>query len=210
MKKVLLQTCCAPCSAAILEYLQLNNIEVGIYFYNPNIFPESEYLHRKDEVVKYAIKIGIPIIDEDGQINTTKCAYSNSWKDKHAAWKEKTIIYKDEPERGKRCQLCFDIRMENTAKYASEHGYDTITTALASSRWKDLKQVSKAGFLAASHYKNVEYWDKNWRKEGLFERRNILAKQFYNQQYCGCEFGLENQEKWRRNHPKTEDSSIID
>ena len=80
--------------------------------------------------------------------------------------------------------------MVATAKYASEHNFDKITTTLASSRWKDINQVFEAGQYAASLFPNVEFWDKNWRKGGLYERRNTLAKQFYNQKYCGCEYSL--------------------
>jgi predicted adenine nucleotide alpha hydrolase (AANH) superfamily ATPase len=85
------------------------------------------------------------------------------------------------------------MRLLKAAQYASEHGFDCFTTTLASSRWKDLNQIIAAGNWAASQYPGgATFWDRNWRKGGLYERRNELAKQFYNQQYCGCEYSMKN------------------
>jgi predicted adenine nucleotide alpha hydrolase (AANH) superfamily ATPase len=95
-----------------------------------------------------------------------------------------------EPERGKRCLECFRMRLSATAWMAHENGFDTIATTLASSRWKDLAQIAEAGKQAVASYPCITFWDKNWRKDGLSERRNVLLKEngFYNQRYCGCEF----------------------
>ena len=97
-----------------------------------------------------------------------------------------------EPERGKRCLQCFRIRMLATAKLAFEQGFDCFATTLASSRWKSLEQIAQAGQWAAAQFEGVEFWEKNWRKGGLSERRRILLSEngFYNQQYCGCEFSM--------------------
>lgn len=99
-----------------------------------------------------------------------------------------------EPERGKRCEQCFYIRLKKTAKKAQELGIEYFATTLASSRWKNLEQINATGKAAAqavsSQYSVVRFWDQNWRKDGLQERRNELLKayNFYNQKYCGCEF----------------------
>ena len=95
-----------------------------------------------------------------------------------------------EPERGARCLRCFTLRLTETARYAYEHGFTLFTTTLASSRWKSLEQINEAGRLAASRYPGTMFWEQNWRKGGLQDRRNQLLKEygFYNQQYCGCEF----------------------
>ena len=98
----------------------------------------------------------------------------------------------DEPERGKGCLQCFKIRLLATAKLADERGFRLFTTTLASSRWKSLQQITEAGKWAAARFEGLEFWEKNWRKGGLSERRKILLAEngFYNQQYCGCEFSF--------------------
>lgn len=182
MNKILLHSCCAPCSAAILEWLQSNNYDTTIFFYNPNIYPEKEYTIRKREIVRYAGEIGVPIVDFDDSV----------WSAEHEKWRGELCHLADEPERGSRCLECFKIRLLKTAEYAAEHSFDAFTTTLASSRWKDLNQIMEAGRYAASQYPSTTFWEKNWRKGGLYERRNELAKQFYNQTYCGCEYSIRN------------------
>ena len=194
MEKVLLHSCCAPCSAAILEWMGQNGYEPTILFYNPNIFPEEEYLKRKNEIVRYAREIGVAIVDLDkentgGKDNAEVSAahegaegrqggLGDFWKRQHEQWLECTVGLEDEPERGSRCLACFKHRLCVAADYAAEHGFPLFTTTLASSRWKDIRQINEAGFYA-----------------DLYERRNILARQFYNQQYCGCEFSLRHSNK---------------
>lgn len=173
--KLLLHTCCAPCSAAIIEYLLKQAIRPRLFFYNPNIFPEEEYLLRKKECTDYATRLGLDIIDGDYD---------------HAHWLDEVKGLETEPERGARCLQCFTIRMQATASQAHEIGFDTIATTLASSRWKNLQQINLAGIAAIKDYPSITFWEKNWRKDGLSERRRALLEEngFYNQQYCGCEF----------------------
>lgn len=186
MEKVLLHSCCAPCSAAILEWMGQNGYEPTILFYNPNIFPEEEYLKRKNEIVRYAEATGVTISDLDADAG-------NSWAAQHNEWLECTVGMEGEPERGRRCLACFKHRLCVAAAYAADHGFSLFTTTLASSRWKDIRQINEAGLYAERQCGRglTRFWDRNWRKGGLYERRNILAKQFYNQLYCGCEFSLE-------------------
>jgi len=84
------------------------------------------------------------------------------------------------------------MRLRRTAKYAHEKGYKVITTTLASSRWKSLEQINEAGQFAVEPYDDVTWWDQNWRKGGLSERRAQIIREygFYNQKYCGCEFSM--------------------
>lgn len=185
MEKILLHSCCAPCSAAILEWLANNNYTTTILFYNPNIFPEEEYLKRKGEIVRYADSLGIAVVDKD----------SLEWDVQHTRWKKDIATLEMEPERGKRCLECFKHRLCVTAEYAAANGFDLFTTTLASSRWKDINQINEAGRYAEQIFPGSRFWDKNWRKGGLYERRNELAKQFYNQQYCGCEYSMRHIEK---------------
>lgn len=180
-KKVLLHTCCAPCSSAIIECLLANGIRPTVFYYNPNIFPDEEYQHRKTECIRYTENLGLDFVDAD---------YN------YPAWKRCMQGLENEPERGNRCLRCFTLRLTETARYASEHGFSLITTTLASSRWKSLDQINAAGRIAASQYPNVCFWEQNWRKGGLSERRIAIIKEFdfYNQQYCGCEFSMRKEE----------------
>lgn len=179
--KVLLHTCCAPCSSAIIECLMQNGITPTIYYCNPNIYPYEEYLIRKEECTKYAEALGLEIIDADYD---------------HENWLESVKGLENEPERGGRCLKCFKLRLLRTAKYAAANGFKVITTTLASSRWKSLEQINEAGEWACSQLdgagteEKVVWWDRNWRKGGLQERRLQILKEynFYNQLYCGCEY----------------------
>ena len=173
--KVLLHTCCAPCSSAIIECLLNNGIRPVIYYCNPNIYPLEEYLVRKEECTRYAKALGLDIIDDDYD---------------HEAWLEAVKGLENEPERGGRCLRCFKLRLLRTAEYARDNGFKVITTTLASSRWKSLEQINEAGEWACAQVPDVIWWDRNWRKGGLQERRLQIIKEydFYNQLYCGCEF----------------------
>ncbi|MDO5527317.1 MAG: epoxyqueuosine reductase QueH [Prevotella sp.] len=173
--RVLLHTCCAPCSSAIIECMLNHGVTPVIYYCNPNIYPEEEYNIRKNECTRYAQSLGLEIVDADYD---------------HGAWLCQMAGLENEPERGGRCLRCFKMRLADTARYASEHGFSVITTTLASSRWKSLAQIEQAGHYAESLYPGVTFWAHNWRKGGLQERRSAIIREygFYNQLYCGCEF----------------------
>lgn len=176
-QKVLLHACCAPCSAPILEWMLAHGVEPVLFFYNPNIYPQEEYLIRKNELIKYAQKNKLLFLDDD-------------WK--HTEWLVSVKGLENEPERGKRCFECFKHRLLATAKQAKEMSISLYTTTLAGSRWKRLDQIRQAASFAKSHVPEVDYWDVNWKKGGLQERRCELLRlnRFYNQQYCGCEFSM--------------------
>ena len=187
-KTVLLHTCCAPCSSAIIEALMQNGITPVIYYCNPNIYPQEEYEIRKNECTRYAQSLGLEIVDADYD---------------HENWLDAVKGMENEPERGGRCLKCFKLRLLRTAQYASERGIKVITTTLASSRWKSLDQINEAGRWAcqqpilvrrssAAPHDEIIWWDQNWRKGGLQERRLQIIKEydFYNQLYCGCEFSI--------------------
>lgn len=173
--KVLLHSCCAPCSSAIIECMVANGIHPTVYYYNPNIYPFEEYEIRKAEAKRFVTSQGLSFVDADYDYD---------------GWKEGVCGMENEPERGRRCLQCFKIRLLQTAHYASEHGFTVFTTTLASSRWKSIEQINEAGQWAAAQVDGVTFWEQNWRKGGLQERRNQLLREygFYNQLYCGCEF----------------------
>lgn len=154
-----------------------NDIRPVLYYCNPNIFPEEEYLIRKNECTRYAQELGLEIIDEDYDHNSWTCAIHG---------------HEEQPERGSRCLECFRMRLLSAAQCCKRLGISSFTTTLASSRWKRLDQIAEAGHWAASQVGDVLFDDRNWRKGGLQQRRNELLKEygFYNQVYCGCEYSL--------------------
>lgn len=173
--EVLLHACCAPCSSAIVEWLVANGVRPTIFYYNPNIWPREEYEIRKQESKRHAESLGICWIDGDYD---------------HEAWRTGVCGLEDQLERGLRCEQCFTLRLTRAARKAQELGIKYFATTLASSRWKSLEQIERAGKQAEETVTGTTFWAQNWRKGGLQERRNQLLKEygFYNQQYCGCEF----------------------
>ena len=182
MNKVLLHSCCAPCSSAIIEWMMANGVTPVIYYSNSNIYPAEEYVIRKNEITRYAEKLGLTIIDDDYD---------------HSVWLNHVKGMENEPERGGRCLECFKLRLLRAARKCAELSISRFTTTLASSRWKSLDQINAAGMWAAAQVEGVEFWDRNWRKGGLQERRNQLLREnnFYNQLYCGCEFSINNKDE---------------
>ena len=183
-REVLLHACCAPCSSAIVEWMLAHDVRPTIFYYNPNIFPLEEYEIRKNESKRHAESLGIRWIDGDYD---------------HDHWLEGVCGLEGEPERGRRCEQCFTLRLKAAAREAKRLGIQYFATTLASSRWKSLEQIERAGRQAELAVEGTTFWAQNWRKGGLQERRNQLLREydFYNQQYCGCEFS-------QRQHKSTE------
>lgn len=175
--EVLLHACCAPCSSAIVEWMTGNGIRPTIFYFNPNIVPLEEYEIRKNESKRHAESLGLTWIDGDYD---------------HEEWLGSVSGLESEPERGRRCEQCFAFRLLAAARKARELQLRVFTTTLASSRWKSLEQISRAGLWAQQQVEGTLFWAQNWRKGGLYERRNQLLHEFnfYNQQYCGCEFSM--------------------
>ena len=184
-KKLLLHSCCAPCSGEVMEALIHSNIDFSIFFYNPNIHPKKEYELRKNENIRFAEKHNIPFIDADYDMDN---------------WFARVKGLEKEPERGIRCTVCFDMRFERTALYAFENGFDVISSSLGISRWKNMSQINECGKKAAEKYHNLIYWEYNWRKNGGSQRMIDISKneQFYMQEYCGCAYSLRDTNKWRK------------
>ncbi|MFL1383277.1 epoxyqueuosine reductase QueH [Acinetobacter baumannii] len=182
--KLLLHSCCAPCSGEVMESLIESNINFSIFFYNPNIHPVKEYLIRKEENIRFAEKHNIPFIDADYDTDN---------------WFARAKGMENEPERGIRCTMCFDMRFERTALYAYENGFSLISSSLGISRWKNMAQINDCGIRAASHYPDIHYWDYNWRKNGGSSRMIEISKreEFYQQEYCGCVYSLRDTNRWR-------------
>lgn len=176
--RILLHTCCAPCSCAIIECLLSEGYHPDLYFYNPNIHPFDEYLERKASVIAYARKKELICIDADYEPEL---------------WSAQVIGLENEPERGERCRICFEVRLNKTAQYASRHQYDLFATTNGFSRWKDIEQVNAAGRQAARSYSGVTFLERNWRLAKAQETASRIIKEerFYAQSYCGCLYSLQ-------------------
>ncbi|WP_163120920.1 epoxyqueuosine reductase QueH [Acinetobacter portensis] len=185
--KLLLHSCCAPCSGEVMETLIESGIDFSIFFYNPNIHPVKEYIIRKEENIRFAEKHNIPLIDADYDTDN---------------WFERAKGMENEPEKGIRCTMCFDMRFERTALYAAENGFNLISSSLGISRWKNMQQINDCGHRSASHYDGITYWDYNWRKFGGATRMLEISKkeEFYQQEYCGCVYSLRDTNRWRMSH----------
>ena len=189
-KKVLLHSCCAPCSGEVIEAMVASGLELTILFYNPNIHPKKEYELRKNENIKYAEKLGIPFIDCDYDVQN---------------WFERAKGMELEPERGIRCTMCFDMRFDRTALYAYQNDFKIFTSSLGISRWKNMDQINDCGVRIASKYQGLTYWTYNWRLDGGSARMYEIAKaeHFYKQEYCGCIYSLRDTNEWREKNNKS-------
>lgn len=189
--KVLIHSCCAPCSGELMELMLEKGIDLTIYFYNPNIHPKKEYEMRKNENIRFAEKMGIGFVDADYDVQN---------------WFHNAKGMEHEPERGIRCSMCFDMRFVKTAEYAKANGFKVITSSLGISRWKNMDQINESGIKAASLFDGITYWTYNWRKNGGSARMYEIAKRenFYKQEYCGCIYSLRDSNNWRKANGRDE------
>lgn len=173
-KKLILMSCCAPCSCGAIK--QLANGEIDciddfiVMFFNPNIFPESEYKKRLDEQIKYCEKLGVKYVIGD---------YN------HDDWREHVRGLETEPERGARCSKCFAYRFCYAAQYAKKHGYNAIASVFGVSRHKSQHQVDNS---AQQSCGKIEYLPIKWNEQLRQEINH--ESEFYRQNYCGCEFSI--------------------
>ena len=186
-KKLLLHSCCAPCSTSVIDQLK-ENYDITIFYYNPNIYPEEEYLKRKAEEIKY-IEI----------LHKTQPSISISLRDSDY---DKDSFYsavkglEKEREGGARCPVCFRLRLEKTANKAKEMGFDVFGTTLTVSPHKNSEIITKIGLSLEEEY-GIKYLAENFKKKDGYKKSIELSKQnnLYRQNYCGCEFALKIQQK---------------
>ena len=181
--KLLLLSCCAPCSGDVMQTLADSGIDTTVLFYNPNIHYTEEYQIRLDENKDFATKLGLGFVDLDYDPEN---------------WHQEVEGLELEPERGKRCSSCFTMRLRRTAEYARDNGFKVFADTLGISRWKDLQQVHDAGKMVAAEVPELLYWPDNWRKRGGSQRMNEVAKNeaFYRQQFCGCIYSRRDKSAW--------------
>ena len=172
---LLLHSCCGPCSSAVLERLR-EHFRITVLYYNPNIEPEEEYLHRKAEQQRLLGILG------DG-IGWMPCGYD------HEAFDAFAPAMGEEPEGGKRCLACFALRLNETAEKAREHGFEYFTTTLSVSPHKNAENVNRAGEEAARR-SGVKYLYADFKKKNGYLRSLQLSAEYglYRQDYCGCRY----------------------
>ncbi len=180
--KLLLHSCCGPCSSSVLELL-VKYFDVDIYYYNPNIYPESEFIKRSNTQEKLLNQLN----------NKTKFIEG---KYDYDLYKESVIGLEKEPEGGLRCKKCINLRMEQACKYAKEHNYDFFTTTLSVSPHKNSKMINEIGYSLQEKY-NIPYLYSDFKKKEGYKRSIVLSKEYnlYRQDYCGCEYSLRNEKK---------------
>jgi predicted adenine nucleotide alpha hydrolase (AANH) superfamily ATPase len=171
----LLHTCCAPCGVAVIDELR-KKFDLTVLFYNPNIYPEEEYLKRKKEVVRVCEEWNVPMIDHDHVPEE---------------WNEKVRGLEGEPEGGMRCAACIKMRLYRSALIAKENGFEIFGTTLTMGRQKTAKVITPIGDHVAELF-GLKYFAEDWKKGGRQEtaRRLIKEKNIYQQNYCGCKYSL--------------------
>ena len=174
-KRLLLHVCCAPCSSYCLEYLT-QYFDVTVYFSNSNIDDCSEYEKRKKEEMRL-------ISQMCPQVNFVEGRYDPDYFHELVKGRE------NDPERGERCGICFAMRLDEAAGYASENGYEYFTTTLSISPLKDEQRLCEIGEKAAKKH-NVKYLPSDFKKKGGYQRSIELSREYglYRQDYCGCSF----------------------
>lgn len=175
--KLLLHVCCAPCSSYCLEYLS-KYFDITVYFYNPNISIANEYNYRLSEEKRL-----VSLMPFEYPVKVVEGEYLP--KD----YFEYVKGLENEPEGGKRCEKCFRLRLESSARYAKEHGFDYFTTTLTISPLKNAQLLNSIGEELANQY-DVPWLYSDFKKREGYKRSIILSKEYdlYRQNYCGCVF----------------------
>ena len=179
---ILLHSCCAPCSSFPLEFLY-PYFNITIYYNNSNIYPLQEYTIRMEEQVRYVQQFN-ELHDTNVQIIVTTYDEENYHK--------LLEPLKDEPECGKRCHLCYRLRMEEAYQYAHNNHFDYVCTIMTISRQKSSIVMNQIGQELEQKYPNTKYFYSDFKKKDGLLRRNALVKEYnlYNQTYCGCRYSI--------------------
>lgn len=173
--KLLVHSCCAPCSSYVLEFLN-PYFNITVLYYNPNISPKEEYEKRKAEQIRL-----INELSKDKPISFFDCDYDGD------TYERSINGYENEPEGGLRCKICFALRLDKTAKLAQTEGFDYFVTTLSISPLKNAALLNEIGLNLAKKYK-VKYLPSDFKKREGYKRSIELSKKYnlYRQNFCGC------------------------
>lgn len=180
-KRLLLHSCCGPCSSYVIEYLT-EYFDITILYYNPNIYPESEYIKRKNEQIKL-----INSMPHKNKLDIMDCDYEPK------LFNELTRGHELDKEGADRCSICFKLRLSASASLAKENNYDFFGTTLTVSPHKNSKIINSIGSSLESEY-SVKYLYSDFKKKEGYKRSIELSKKYdlYRQNYCGCKYSLSN------------------
>lgn len=182
--KLLLHSCCAPCSSYVLEYLS-DHFEITVFYYNPNIFPENEYTKRilEQQTLIQEMKLKHPVSFVAG-IYDRERFYEMAEGLEHLR------------EGGERCLKCYELRLRESAELAKKGGFDYFTTTLSISPLKNADRLNEIGVRLEEEY-GVKYLQSDFKKKNGYKRSIELSNEFglYRQDYCGCEFSMRERQK---------------
>ncbi|MDR1108316.1 MAG: epoxyqueuosine reductase QueH [Spirochaetaceae bacterium] len=169
--KMLLHSCCGPCSVGCVESLRSEGVEPVLFWYNPNIHPVTEYRSRQEALIRFAAGQDVALIRED-------------------VYGLRPFIQGVYPDFDRRCAFCYRLRLEKTARYGAEQGFTSFGTTLLISPYQDHEGIRETGAVLAKQY-GIEFYYRDWRP--LFRRGQEKARQLglYMQKYCGCIFSEE-------------------
>jgi len=175
--RLLLHACCAPCSSYVIEYLE-RYFDITVYFYNPNIAPETEYDFRARELERLLREMPL-----SSEVKLVVEEYNSDEFYNISQGREEM------PEGGERCKECYRLRLEKTARYAAENKFDFFCTTLSVSPYKNAARLNDIGAQLGEVY-GVEYLISDFKKKNGYKRSCELSKEYglYRQDYCGCEF----------------------
>lgn len=174
-KKLLLHTCCAPCSGFLADQFK-DDFDLTIFFSNSNIYPAEEYDKRLAEAKNYFLGRGIKFVEDN---------YN------HQDWLESMSGLEDEPEKGKRCLACYRYRLQKTAEFAKKSKFDIFTSTLSISPHKNAEAINIIGSQIGESL-GIEFMSGDWKKNDGFKKASEFSHEqgFYRQNYCGCEFSV--------------------
>ena len=177
--QLLIHICCGVCSVYPLQYLR-QYFDITVFFSNSNIYPYEEYQKRLNALKQYLNYLN------DDSIRLIEDRYDNS------GYTEKISRYKDEPEGGKRCRLCYELRMEETFRYAQKHHYDYCTTVMSISNRKNADWINEIGEKLEQKYPDVKYLYADFKKGDGITKNDALNRKLdlYHQDYCGCIYSV--------------------
>ena len=182
-KRLLLDSCCGRCSSYVITYLT-NYFDITVLYYNPNISPYEAYIKRKNEQIKI---IELLNSKSKNNIDIMDCDYDNN------LYEEKIKGLEMEPERGKRCEICYKLRIEKTANIAKENNYDYFCTTLSVSPYKNANLINKIGEEMEQKYK-IKWLYSDFKKKDGYKKSIMLSQKYnlYRQNYCGCIYSKKN------------------
>ncbi len=169
--KMLVHVCCAPDALYVMSLLQ-KDYDVSGFFCNPNIHPAEEYNLRLEETQKVAQTLGFDLIEDVYDPDN---------------WFTLTEKFKEEPEKGRRCDVCYALRLDRTARRAAEAGFEIFTTVMSLSPWKKSKVMNRMGRMFAQKY-GIDFLEADFKKKDGFKKSVALSQThaIYRQVYCGC------------------------